>query len=88
MPVPGIGLAIVNGVTQLGTSIFGYLNSQNQIEISENQADAAAAAAAAAAANAEANLILGVPKGLFYGILAVIGVIIVTLIIVSSRKKK
>ena len=74
----GVGLAIFQGIMQLGTQVFSYLNAQEQ-------ADIAAAQAAAAEAYKDANTTLGIPNNVFIAIVAVLGIVIIVTLRRATR---
>ena len=80
----GVTLAIITGITTLGAGFFG-------LQTSSNQADAQAAAAASAQAYSaaqEQNKILGLDPLVFAVVSVVIGAVLITSIVVISKRKR
>lgn len=81
---PGLALAIITGVTTLGGGFFGWLQSGNQQEAAQAQLQAAQAYQAAQ----ESRKIFGMDPLVFAVVSVVTGAVLITLIVVLSKRRK
>lgn len=76
-------VALIGGITSLGAGFFGWKASQEQSEAAQSQVDAALIYQQAS----ESRKILGLDPIAFSAIVVVLAAIVITLIIVISRRK-
>jgi len=86
----GVGVAIITGITTLGAGIANFFVSQNQAEISQNDAQQALLdaqlQAELARQEAEAGKTFGIPTSAFIAVVGAIAVLF-TVVLISTRKK-
>ena len=85
----GAGVAIVNGISTLGSSIASVFTSQNQEDLANIQAQSAFDQAVINQqinqANIEANKVFGIPTGAFVAIIGAV-VALFAIVLISTRK--
>lgn len=74
-----VWVAVVDGIFEVTSSVFGWLQSNNDVEITGNIADAAES-------DFRRNTLFGIPKEIVLAMVAVIGVVAIVAIAKPRRK--